>query len=139
MAILGTIADRRAAVRKLAGNLDSTDISDADLDKIIEPWDIWVQSKTNKFTWISTDKEWLLVLKASDLMSSAEILDGIPRQEASEKAKDQRVAARDAIKSVNKKNDEIQAQEHTDAITGGPNILDELDPANYLPKKSEVY
>jgi len=99
---LGVLADRRSAVRKLAGNLDTNDISDADLDKIIDIHDNEVQVATNRTDWNSNSFEWPSLLKASDLLSSAEIADGIPTQAAQGKPDQQRIAARDILRAINR-------------------------------------
>lgn len=73
-----TIAKRRSDTRKLAGNINSNDISDAELDDIFVRKDVDVFSGTNKFDWLETDRDVLLVIDASNHLAAAEIIQGIP-------------------------------------------------------------
>jgi len=131
---LGTNAKRRTNTRKLAGNLDDQDITDIDIDVIIDRADNWMETQTNKFDWTSADQSFDSALTASNLMASAEILDGHPGVDSA-KVEGQRRAARDIIKAINRKDTDIQATsgKHLDVKL---NITNELDPLNYIPDQT---
>jgi len=132
-----TSAKRVARVRRLAGNLSSSDISDDDTIEIINRQDDWMLMHigiTDSANFTSSDSRWTQGLQAGELMAAAEINDGIPTNSAASKAKDQRLAARDIIKAMNKKDSDIQQTTIT-TISDGVNITNELDPANYTPEQ----
>lgn len=133
-----TAAKRYARVRRLAGNLSSDDISDNDLIEIINRQDDWMLIQlgiTSSADFISTDSRWKQGLQAGELMSAAEINDGIPTNAAATKAKDQRIAARDVIKAMNRLDSEIQ--NNTFYVAKGINIQEQLNPAYYTQETTD--
>ena len=62
--------------RRLAGNFDSTDISDSEIQQIIAFSDAHVDSETAKVGtgWINTDASFPLVQNASNYFAAAEII-----------------------------------------------------------------
>lgn len=132
-----TSAKRIARVRRLSGNLSSDDVSDDDTIEIINRQDNWMLMQIgirDSANFTSDDFRWTQGLQAGELMASAEINDGIPTNAAATKAKDQRIAARDIIKAMNKKDSDVQQTTIT-TIADGVNITNELDPANYTPEQ----
>lgn len=133
--VLGESGDRLTQIRKLAGNLDEHDAPDDDVEQMMLNYDNWVEVKTQKFDWASTDDEWKQVLNASNFMTAAELLDGIPTDRAAKKAGEHRIAARDIIKAINNKDDD---QPKLVIHGAGPNLTDELDPVNYIHKAGDT-
>ena len=105
---LGTASERYARIRKGAGNLDSSDLPDADIDKYFTVWDDWGFTETGRTDWVSTDKNYNTLVLAIDYMIIAEVISGIPNKTAQdvEEAENLRRASRDMIRSINKKGED---------------------------------
>lgn len=131
--ILGDTDKRTEDVRRLIGGLDTDYISDEQIQEEIEKYDNVVMGLTNKFDWVSTDQKFKSFLVASDYLTSAAILDGVPGTEA-KKIESQRALARSVIAGINKKDSQIQ-QTSIANISDGVNITNELDPDNYTPEQ----
>lgn len=124
-----TEAVRRTILRRLAGDLDDTELTDVNCDEMLNRFDNWAETQTNNFTWDGTEDKFPTFVSASSLMASAEYLDGHPGVDPS-KAGNQRIAARDAIKAVNQKDTSIQ-KASVFAIAEGVNIANDLDSDVY--------
>lgn len=131
-----TEAKRRARVRRLSGNLTSSDISDNDIDEIINRHDDWMllQIDIAQADFTSSLTSWKQGLHAGELMSAAEINDGIPTNAAASKAKDQRIAARDIIRGINRMEPQ---QAKNFFVAKGVNVQDQLEPEYYIQDQTE--
>ncbi len=123
--VLGNIGERRSYVRRLAGNLDDSDITNTELDVIINRNDNNIMNLTGQFDWKSSDQKFQSVLLASDLNSSSDVLLGIPTNEAKIAAADNRKAARETIQSINEKDeDQGTAEEPNVSVSTGHEQID---------------
>jgi hypothetical protein len=103
--MLGTATTRRTSVRWLAGNLSSGDISDTDLDNIIERGDQWFLIGIGRSSWIEgTDADFETGIQAADYWAASEVLDGIPGKHT--EAESKRKAAREVLAGINRKTPE---------------------------------
>ena len=128
--VLGKEISRYDSVRHLA-NVSINTYSNEKLKEIIETrGDGWVQTKTNKFDWVDTDKHFTQVISAADLQAAAFIRDGLPGADNSSKSEQQRVSARDIIKAINNKDIETSTNT-TDPISVSIDPLEAIKPKNY--------
>lgn len=123
-----TETKRYESIRQLANVTNVTWPNDK-LNEVVLRWDNWGEVQTNKFDWVETDNAFESLLSAINLMCSAEVRDGIP---GDDKAGEQRVAARDIIKAINRKDSEVQKGGSGLIASAGKNVTNELDPRNYI-------
>ncbi len=96
-----TLAKRENRLRYLAGGLSTSDLSNADADEFLNRGDEWMQNGTS--TWLDTLDDANLRIQAAEHWAAAEVLDGIPTDQAARKATEFRTSARGTISKINKK------------------------------------
>lgn len=96
-----TLIKRRDRLRYLSGNLATADLSDAQADEFLNRGDEWMQNGT--ITWVDTLDDANLRIQAAEHWAAAEVLDGIPTDQAARKATELRQSAKDTIMRINKK------------------------------------
>ncbi len=99
--VYGTITARRTTVRAYAENVSDISISNDDIDAIIITSDARVSEATQKYDWADTDRQFPVIIQASDLFAAATVLDSLPNIDPA-KIQAQRVEARDIIKTITK-------------------------------------
>ena len=97
-----TLEKRREEVRKLCSDVNEADFSMFQLDKFMTNGDKFVQTKTSKSDWLSTDTDWQDVIHASNHMAAADFWGGIPNSTATATAQFHVAEAKDLIKGINK-------------------------------------
>ena len=121
-----TQAKRIQRIRDAADSVTTFSVSDASILEKLEKSDVWIQTITQKYDWISTDKEWDSVLEASENRAASKI-PGILKD-----TYDRLVA--DYNKTIKALTGRDETQSNTlDPISDGINITNELDPAVYTP------
>ena len=96
-----TLIKRRDRLRYLSGNLATADLSDNQADEFLNRGDEWMQNGT--ITWVDTLDDANLRIQAAEQWAAAEVLDGIPTDQAARKATELRDAAKMSIARINKK------------------------------------
>jgi len=96
-----TLIKREDRLRYLAGNLATADLSNAQADEFLNRGDEWMQNGT--ITWIDTLDDANLRIQAAEQWAAAEVLDGIPTDQAARKGTELREAAKMSIARINKK------------------------------------
>jgi len=96
-----TLIKRQDRLRYLSGNLATADLSNTQADEFLNRGDEWMQNGT--ITWIDTLDDANLRIQAAEQWAAAEVLDGIPTDQAARKATELRDAAKMSIARINKK------------------------------------
>lgn len=96
-----TLIKRRDRLRYLSGNLATADLSDNQADEFLNRGDEWMQNGT--IPWLDTLVDANLRIQAAEQWAAAEVLDGIPTDQAARKATEFREAAKMSIARINKK------------------------------------
>ncbi len=76
-------------VRRLSGNILNTEFSAGDVGEDCLAADSWINTKTQKSDWDSTDTQWKLILKVANKKATEFVLESYG-QEFAEKVKDLR-------------------------------------------------
>jgi len=96
-----TLVKRENRLRYLSGGLALADLANADADEFLNRGDEWMQNGT--ITWVDTLDDANLRIQAAEQWAAAEVLDGIPTDQAARKATEFRDAAKMSIARINKK------------------------------------
>lgn len=108
MALLTDAADntqikRENRLRYLAGGLSTSDLSNDDADEFLVRGDEWMQN--GAITWLATLDDANLRIQAAEQWAAAEVLDGIPTDQAAKKATEHRASAKATMMRINKKSE----------------------------------